>query len=168
MGSFSEASFAYTPAGKTSVSASGVGSRVQIPGRGASHSLPLTFPSVVPTFRGPVGGQFQVILLAQLPRMIPSPKRPVPLSPHLPASWCCASPSSHPYTPHFSPQLPLPLPALLCWPLQALCPQCSPAVPQATNGPWPCSLPVAARLVASLISEPLSPGPQGKLLPEQS
>ena len=161
-----EASFAYTPAGKTSVSASRVGSGVQIPGRGASHSLPLTFPSVIPTFRRPVSGQFQVILLAQLPRMIPSPKRPVPLS--LPASWCQASPSSHPYTPHLSPQRPLPLPPLLRWPLQALCPQSSPAVPQATNGPWPCSLPVAGRLVASLISEPLSPGPQGKLLPEQS
>lgn len=162
-GSFSEASFAYTPAGKTSLPPGWGRGGVRTPGSHASHTLPVVFPSVLPTLRGPVGSQFQVILLAHLPRMRPLPSSQAQLPPR--------ADLRPPLTATLTVtvlQLPLPLPPLLRWPLQALCPQRSPAVPQATNGPRPCSLPVAGRLVAALISQPLGPGTQGKLLPQQS
>ncbi|XP_063549693.1 roundabout homolog 3 isoform X2 [Gorilla gorilla gorilla] len=65
-GSFLEASFAYTPAGKPSLPQWGS----DPPGRALLSLIrPLIFPSVLPALRGPLWSQFQVILLAHFLRM---------------------------------------------------------------------------------------------------
>lgn len=67
MGSFSEASFAYTPAGEPPLTAL----RGSDPSTGSSLiQSPLVFPSVLPTLGGPLGSQFQVIRSTSFPRIV--------------------------------------------------------------------------------------------------
>lgn len=109
MGSFSEASFAYTPAGKPPRTALW-GSD---PSTGSSLiRSPLILPSVLPTLRGPLGSQFQVILSTCLLSIVPST---LLSRPHYP--FC---PRLHHYRCPIAPDRPCPpLPSLAS---QAFCP----------------------------------------------
>lgn len=115
MGSFSEASFAYTPAGKPPRTTP----RGSDPSTGSSLTQsPLILPSVLPTLRGPLGSQFQVILSTHLPSIVPSTLLSRPHCPVCPRLQHYRGPTSpvRPAPPYFPWPPRLSAPTFTCSP----------------------------------------------------